>query len=128
MTSQEARENGLVCVPSGLYHDFSGHDKEKLKENIKIARKKYGVRIVLSSTTTGSGYHRSVRNEAYAEPIFLDYLMLERANEDTAILENERAKLEAEYQTKRDDLEGRFISLRTKLAVAANNVEMHKKV
>lgn len=130
MNAREARNEGLVEISAYNFPEFSGHSsyKEQLKEKIKETRKKYGVKIVMVPYQSGSGFSKYFSNKAFAEPILIDYLMLERANEDTTILENKRAELEAEYQAKRDDLEGRFISLRTKLAVAANNVEMHKKV
>ncbi|MCE5227853.1 MAG: hypothetical protein LLG05_18595 [Porphyromonadaceae bacterium] len=39
MNTREAKNEGLVEVGSGCYHDFWGGDKEKLKETIAKYRK-----------------------------------------------------------------------------------------
>lgn len=129
MNRREAKEEGLVLVNDNIYREFySGNShKEALKEHIKKVRKQYGVRIVVVTEISGSGYNRYVKHETYAEPILLDYLFLEKAKEEKDALEKERIKLEAEYKIKLNELESKEISLSTRLQVASANVEKREK-
>lgn len=128
MNKREAKEEGLVCVPGNIYHEFynGSSNKESLKEHIKNVRKKYGVRIIMITESSGSGFNRYVIHDTFAEPILLDYLLIEKAEEEKKKLENERIKLEAEYREKLNTLESKEIAFFTKLQVAAANIETRK--
>lgn len=128
MNKREAQEEGLVLVNGNIYREFfsgSSH-KEELKEHIKKVKKQYGVRIVMVTEANGSGYNRYIKHETYAEPILLDYLFLEKSEQEKASLERERIKLEAEYREKLNALESKEISFFTKCQIAAANIEARK--
>ena len=128
MNRRDAEAEGLVSINDNVYRNFWGGDKEKLKEVIKSYRKKYNVRIILVSTQTGSGYHRSFRNQAYAEPILIDYLVLEQEEAEKKELENERIKLETEYRLKLQDLEEKERKFFNKINFAMININERERI
>lgn len=134
MNRRDAEAEGLVSINDNVYHNFWGGDKEKLKEVIKSYRKKYNVRIILVSTQTSGGYHRSFRNQAYAEPILIDYLVLEQVEErkkklaeERIRLAEERIRLEEEYRIKLEDLEKRHKDLFEETMVARSNINKREE-
>ena len=126
MDKRQAMREGLVEVQPYNYRKFSVL-KDELKIAIAEARKKYNVRIVLVSTQSGSGYHRSFIHRAYAEPVLLDYLFLEQAEAEEVKFENERIKIEEEYRCKLEDIEKRHRDFFEKVLIAKSNVKKREE-